>query len=383
MNRRWFAIVAVVAIAATSTWWMLTRRAPQEAAATATPAVPTLVAQDGSLERSLRATGRVGSPAGLQTKLAFAISGVLASVDVSIGQHVSAGQTIAQLDATSQQLAAGAANADLRAADANVASARVDRVSARLHVDLAQLNREQRLFDAGVAARKDVEAAQATLAADRADAATAQANLDAARAQARSASARAALAQTDVSRGTLRAPSDGVVVAVYARPGATVDPTVPVAAIAPFTARTATLDVPVGDVTNVSTGAVVHLRAGATTWESRVVGIAPVVDPATGLALVTVDGVPASVAAGTPIDAQIVTGHADGLVIPASAIVQDPESGDTLVFVQSKDKDGNLHFDARRVTIDAEGDGQVRVAGGLRAGDRFAARGAIELLAPQ
>ena len=125
-----------------------------------------------------------------------------------------------------------------------------------------------------------------------------------------------------------------------------------------------------------------RLRSGEQQWEGRIEGVAPAVDPATGLAVVSVTGVPAGVATGTPIDATVTVGQVRGLVIPRSAVIEDPQSGAKLVFVQSRGQHGALRFAARQVTIDVQSADLVRVRSGLRAGERVASQGAIDLLAP-
>jgi ABC-type proline/glycine betaine transport system ATPase subunit len=68
--------------------------------------------------------------------------------------------------------------------------------------------------------------------------------------------------------------------------------------------------------------------------------------------------------------------------VPQSAIVQDPQSGKTVVFLQTHDKSGAAQFEQRVVQI-AQSDGKVaQIGSGLRAGDKIAAQGAFALLAP-
>lgn len=190
-------------------------------------------AQSGTIDVTVRGIGRVGASAGSETKLAFATAGRIGAIDVHVGQRVAAGETLATLDTQPLALAAEQADADARAASAQAVAASVDRTTTRIAVDRAAVQRAQRLFDAGVDARKDVEAAQAQLAADAADAQASAATRAAAAASAQSASARAALARRDLDNGALRSPLDGVVTAVYHLAGESVDPTVNVVAVAP------------------------------------------------------------------------------------------------------------------------------------------------------
>jgi membrane fusion protein (multidrug efflux system) len=190
----------------------------------------------------------------------------------------------------------------------------------------------------------------------------------------------AAGASFEVARTTLRAPAAGTVVGVFVQPGQTVDPTIAVVALSSDRQGIATLDVPVTELTRITVGDPVNAHASAIAWNGRVDGIATAVDPATGLAVVSVSGVPAGTPAGTPVDASVVVGESRGLVVPASAIIEDPQSGAQLVFVQHVDRSGVAHFTARTVTVGARSARVARVISGLRPGEQVAAEGAIDLL---
>lgn len=193
--------------------------APTQAPSDAAPQVPTAVVRYGDFTIVLSEAGRVGAPAGATSQLAFPSAGILGTMYVHVGERVSAGEALASLDGRSLGLAASAAAADARNASAQATAAAVDRYSVKLSVDRATVAREQRLYEAGVAAGKDVEAARAQLAADSADARASVAGRTAAEAQAQGAAARSQLANSDLARATLRSPIDGVVTAIARRPG--------------------------------------------------------------------------------------------------------------------------------------------------------------------
>jgi multidrug efflux pump subunit AcrA (membrane-fusion protein) len=381
-SRRMVAIVvAALAIAASVGWWLLARReSPQTGSAG--PGIPLAIVREGYVERTVALSGRVGPAAGTQTKLSFSVPGTVRSVDVRLGQHVDSGTLLAQIDATTYSLAAQQAGADAQAAAAGAAVAAVDRVSVKLRVDQSELQRQQRLYEAGVVALRDVQAAQAAVAADRAESQGARSQLLAAQAQARSASAHAASATYELSRTALRAPVAGVVTGIFVQPGDAVDSTIAAVALTPEFGHVATLDVPVNDVANIAAGDMVRARANGRRFSARVAGVAPAVNPATGLAVIDIRGVPEGLPAGTPVDATVVVGRVRGLLVPHGAVVEDPQNGNTLVFVQTRAADGTERFVSRIVTIDAQNDTNVRVIAGLRAGERVAAQGAIDLLAP-
>jgi cobalt-zinc-cadmium efflux system membrane fusion protein len=349
------------------------------------PAVALATARVTTYVERVQAVGRVGAPAGTQSKLSFAGSGILQSVYVHIGEHVAAGEALAALDTSGLALAASQAQADAQAARAGLQQSEVDRVSARLAVDRAAVRREESLYAAGVAPLKDVESARAQLASDEADSATARTQVAGAQAQVQSAAARAAIAQRDLQNGTLRAPSAGIVTAIYKRSGEAVDPTTPVIAIAPGSTDEVTLDVTAADAARIRTGDTVTFTIPGTSLSAggRIAGVSTALDPATQTATVTASGVPSGAPAGSAVQATIDVRRDRGIVIPQTAVVQDPQSGETLVFVQRREQNGEAKFEQRTVRVAAQDGSQALIASGLRPGDRIAAQGGFALLAPE
>jgi len=333
----------------------------------ATPRIATARASIEEIAVTVPAVGRVGPAAGSQTKLAFATAGRIASVSVHVGDRVNAGDSLASLDAVPLALAEQAASADAQAAG-------VDRTSTRLAVDAAAVSRAHRLFAAGVVARKDVEAAQEQLAADQAD-------TQIARAGAAGANARAALAARDLQNAQLRSPIAGIVTAVYHFPGESVDSTVAVIAVTPVAPGEVSLQVSGSDAERVKAGNPVRLRVGSTAFEGSVLGVAGAVDPTTQNAQVIVRASIPGALSGVSVDAQIVVAHDLGIVLPKSAVVADPSTGKTLVFVAGKDKDGRVSWDSRVVTVVFQNERDAEVTG-LRPGEVVAAAGGFELLPP-
>ncbi len=117
------------------------------------------------------------------TKLAFEVQGVVATVDVNFGEMVTSGQVLATLDPEPLELA-------VREAEAQLAAARADFQDAAVTFDRATA-----LFELDV-----------TSAAERD---RAQARNDSARSRVEAAEARLGLAQRDLRRSALRAPFDG------------------------------------------------------------------------------------------------------------------------------------------------------------------------------
>ncbi len=350
--RSWMWVGVAMIVVAIAGFWVLTHRPSHVPAETsAAPAVQLATVKFGEYAVVLSESGSIGAPAGTATQLSFPIAGTIGAINVHVGDRVSAGETLATLDTRSLSLAAQQAAADAQAASAQARAAAVDRYSTKVAVDRAAVTRAENLYRAGVSAKKDIDDARAQLAADEADARAAGANGTAAVAQAASAAAKAELANTDLSRAELRSPVDGIVTAISRRAGEAVDPTVAVVSVGPVQQAQATLQVPSADAARIAVGDPVALAVTGTpdTSAGRVTAVVPSVDPSTQSATVVVSGVPPGTVSGNAITAKITVAHVRGLLIPQSSIVQDPQSGDNVVFVQAKQKDGSVKFEQRTV----------------------------------
>ncbi|HEX3368871.1 MAG TPA: efflux RND transporter periplasmic adaptor subunit [Candidatus Cybelea sp.] len=377
-SRAWMLLSAVVLVTATALLWLGWGRRPVPAPTQAAgPQVSLTTVRKGVVEETISLNGRIGSPAGTQAKLAFAVAGSVQSVDVTLGQRVAAGASLARIDPTSYSLAAAQAQSEANAAGRGAALAAVDRTSVTVRRDEIELQRQQRLFAAGIVAKRDVEAARATLWSDRAQVQTARISLAQAQDQSRAASLHAADARYDVDRTTLRAPFAGTVTGILVTRGESVDPATPAIALSSEAQESATLEVPAADLARIAPGNPVRARSGSITWRGRVAGVASAVDPATGFAVASVTGVPTSLPAGTPVDAAVVTRSLRGLVVPRDAVVEDPQTGNALVFVRNGSR-----FDTRRVSVAGKDDRFALVSSGLREGEPVAASGAVDLLSP-
>ena len=203
-----------------------------------------------------------GSLAAVRSVTVGAMSaGRIVNVNVRIGDAVSAGDVIAQIDTSSYtaalaQARAGAAAAvaaqsatvsAIDAANASIASVRAQLEAARAHQALADItaSRMQTLFLQGAISKQERDQTQADAAGARAAVAQAQAgvegarnNLDAAQAQSRASASSALGAQAGVAAAdvplrdaTLTAPFSGVITSTFVEPGAVVNPGSPIVAM--------------------------------------------------------------------------------------------------------------------------------------------------------
>ena len=200
-KHRWLIGAAVVAIIAAAV--ML-----NPFAAPKTQMVTAAVTR-GDLEQTVLATG-VLEPAKLINVGAQA-SGQLKKLYVELGDTVKAGDPIADIDARTQTNSVSNAQASLSTVSAQRAAASASLTEAQLTYD-----RQKRLYDAGAAAKADLDSAEARLA-------NARASLAAANAQIKQADLSLNTAQTNLGYTKIVAPMDGTIVAIITEEGQTVN----------------------------------------------------------------------------------------------------------------------------------------------------------------
>jgi multidrug efflux pump subunit AcrA (membrane-fusion protein) len=362
-----------------------------------------------------------GQPLAELRRAPFEIALAQANADTTAAENSYGGGTVPSAALASAERRLTAARDKLRTLDAGGEAALSNRISAvsaarqaalKVDADRTNLNRTEKLFAGGVSAQRDVQAAQAQLASDEADqraadarvqaagadfrAALAQARADAAQAasdvraasaqrgvlgaQLSGAQARASAARLALDNAVLRAPQAGVVLAILKHPGESVDVTTTVVEVGPPEDAAVTLQIPGDAALRVHVGdpASVRLARGGPATEGRVAAVVPAVDPATQIATVVVAGVPSGAVPGDAISATITVGHRRGVIVPQAALVQDPQTGETVVFISGTDG----KFAMRTVQLGASDDTSAVLVGGLKPGERIAARGGYELLAP-
>ncbi|GMV21335.1 MAG: hypothetical protein AMXMBFR57_12840 [Acidimicrobiia bacterium] len=278
--KRTYWMMAGVATLALSTWG-LTRAQDTTPEPTANTSAGAFIVAPGKVEATSE-----------DIDLGFEIPGRIEAVLVDEGDRVTEGQVLARLDDSVQQAARASAVARLamaraerdrvvngarteerREADAARAQAQVAFEQARLEAD-----RRRNLFTDGVIAREEFERAERDerLAKARLDEATERARTvqadartdERARAEAAVALAQAQIAEVDaqLSKTTLRAPQDGVVVRRYRRTGETISfdrrETLVFTMANPDTLRVR-VDVDETEISRVSVGQPVEITADA------------------------------------------------------------------------------------------------------------------------
>lgn len=189
-------------------------------------------------------------------------SGTLASVLVQENDYVKKGQLLAQLDSAKLNDAVTKSQAALAAAEATVAQTQA--TVAETRAALARMRQVAELSGGKVPAKTELEAAEATLQRAIANGASARASV---------AQARAALKtdETNLSKGTIRSPVNGVVLTRKVEPGQTVVAAMTIPVLFTIAEDLATMELQVkvdeADVGNVKLGQPATFTVSA--WPGR------------------------------------------------------------------------------------------------------------------
>jgi RND family efflux transporter MFP subunit len=274
--------------------------------------VPTIVAETAPVTRKtivdeLVVRGTIVAVPNEDVKVSALVPGRVNAVTVAEGDSVRQGQVIAELERQPLE--------DQR----RQAAAAVDQAKAQLENGRLALQRNQSLFERGIAAGKEVEDAKKDLA-------SAQAALD-------TANAALSTAARNVERAAVRSPISGQVVKRMVSVGEQVDGTAaqPIAQIANLDRVELAANVPADYLSRVKVGLGATLKSDAyadRTFAGTILAIAPAVDAATNAALARIRAANPGHAlkVGMFAEAHVaVAEHANVLVVPPSAIVRDQE----------------------------------------------------------
>ena len=292
----------------------------------------------------------------VESRLGFRVGGKLIKRQAELGQHVSAGQVLAQLDPQDYRLAADAARAQVAAAATN------------RNLAAADFKRYQALKDQNFISGAELERREPTLKA-------AQAQLEQAQSQ-------LAVQGNQTNYAVLTADVAGVVTAIDAEPGQVVTAGAPVVRIAADGVRDVVFSVPEDKVAGLKVGAPVSIRAWAQTTQlpGRVREVAASADPVTRTYSVKV-----SIDAKTPppLGATVyvvldTSGGADIPVIklPTSALRQEGQA--TTVWVLDK---ASMTVKSQVIQIATADGNEAVVADGLQPGMLVVSAG-VHVLSP-
>jgi HlyD family secretion protein len=240
-NRTLLLVFVVVASAIAVGSWLATR-----GSGSAEPIAETATVERRDFSSSVLATGAVKPQVGAEVRVGARISGRVASLKANIGDRVTRGQVIAELEKADLEALVAQRQAELQLAEAKLAAVErllpkelqkaeldISRWQATCTLCQQEIQRQSQLLKADATTKQSFEEAQERLTVAKAELASAekvhellQAHYEEDRIQASAeiARARSALSNTRVqlSYATITAPIDGVIASVATQEGETV-----------------------------------------------------------------------------------------------------------------------------------------------------------------
>jgi HlyD family secretion protein len=355
------------------------------------------------------AYGTVSGGANSQASLAFPEAGRIATVVVTIGERVRAGQVLARLDTRPFETDLAGAAAAVSAADANErrtrlgarpqqvaqTDAQIQQARTQLTVAQAQLKRQQELLGLGISSQSDVDTARSAVATAQSQLHVLQdqrvtqthpwqPDIDAARAGVAQAQAALGSAQQKLALARIAAPFSGIVVARLHNDGESVDANVPVIQIANDSAPAVfSAQFSPADAARVHVGESAIVTPQGMSGES-VKGRVVAINPAQGEArtvpvLIRLTATLPSFGPGAYGQAAVTIGSRRGLIVPKAAVVSDASTGSVQLFR----REGERYTPVPVTLVATVGQSAVVSAPGLRQGMVVAAEGAAQLATPQ
>jgi cobalt-zinc-cadmium efflux system membrane fusion protein len=294
--------------------------------------------------------GRVAFRAQAQSAVGAPVPGRVAAVLVRPGERVKAGAALLAIDS----------------ADAAAGRSALDQAATRLSSAENMFKRQAEMVDKGVGLEIDRQEAEARLKEARAE-------------YARASHAAGLIGAGQGNRFTVRAPADGVVMAIRVAAGASVAPGGDaLLELGDPNRLQVVAQVPEGEMRRVAVGqeAEVELPALALRVTARVESFSPRIDPDSRRAQLYLTLAKGAEGLRAGMLAQVtlrVTGE-EGLSVPVSAVlIKDGRR--RVVYVERPDG----AFEARDVQTGRNRDGRVMILQGLQAGERIVVRGGLLL----
>ncbi len=323
----------------------------KDASAEASPpamAVKTVVAENATIpdESEYLATLKSRHSATINPQ----VEGSITKIFVKSGDRVEAGKSLMEIDPVKQQATLQSQEAARSAQEATVSYAKV------------QLEREQKLFDAGIVAKQELDQARSTY--------------DAAEKQLESLQAQEHEQQVELHYYSVLAPASGIIGDVPVRVGDRVTTTTLLTTVDEPGSLEAYIAVPVENAKNLKLGLPVQLLdpAGAVIGETKIDFISPEADPSTQsvLAKATVSNPKDLLRTAQFTRARIIWGTHQGPLIPVLAVSRI--NGQYFAFVAEKSGTSTVAKQRMLHVGDLLGNSYV-VLDGIKPGDHVIVEG--------
>ncbi len=292
----------------------------------------------------------------------------IVSINVDLGDHVQAGEVLADLDRETLEIQVAQAQAEKARAEASVLQAEAQIRVAQASADSAQINfdRDTTLLQSGTITQTKFDQSDTAFKTAQASLASAEQGLAVARVQVNQAQIRLQLAELNLSYTRIVAPAAGVISARNASIGAVANAgPEPMFRIIRDNLIEVSTDVIETDIARISIGDAAVMRvAGVGELTGVIRLVSPSVDPRSRLGEVRIS-LPDSPAlrVGAFASGQVQTEHFRAVAIPASAVLSDGDGN----FTQVVGRDGIIHM--RRLDAGMIWNGLREIRSGLQEGE--------------
>jgi RND family efflux transporter MFP subunit len=278
------------------------------------------------------------------------VEGQITKIFVKSGDHVKAGTPILQIDPLKQQATLGSQQASHAAQEANLRYAQT------------QLERERKLFEAGVVSKQEFDNAQTAF--------------DAAVAQLKSLGEQVNQQQVELHYYRVAAPMAGIIGDIPVREGDRVAVTTLLTTVDEPGSLEAYIYVPAERGKDIRVGLPVHLldESGKTVSDARITFVSPEVDndTQTVLAKASIENPKGQLRVSQQMRAQVVWSNHQGPVVPVLSVTRI--NGRFFVFLAVKDGAGTVARQKGLTIGDTVGNDYV-VVDGLKPGDHLIVSG--------
>lgn len=359
--------------------------------------VETAIATEASLDEDLRFNGTTEPLE--RVVLRAQAEGQLLRLGVGVGDTVSQGQTVGEVDSLILSSSVLEAESELAVRQAEVAQAESQVSNARTQVEQARValqeaesnaRRLRRLAEAGAISEQEAEAAENRVQTEQQAVRSAeeqvrsqQQAVSASQGRIRSQQAIIAQNRERLSFSRLRAPISGVVMSTQASPGDLVQVGGDLLEIGDFSAVKVTVQVSELSLNQVFVGQPVDVSLDAfpeQTFSGRVARIAPVAD-AEGRQIpveVQISNPEGRISSGLRASVVFNRSAQQSVVVPEEALELDADGAADVVFILEGEGEAAT-VRSRSVTVGTRDNGQVEIRAGLEPGEAFIRRSSSPL----
>jgi membrane fusion protein (multidrug efflux system) len=338
--------------------------------------LPIVIAETTAIVDRIDIPGVVAALPDHSVKVSPAIAGKIVSISVVPGSHTLKGEVVATLDDTHLRDLLNQSKTAIDTANVAIKQAKNNLDFARENVE-----RQKRLFDAEVSAKKDIITAESQVT-------NAQSQVETAQSQLRSAQAVIKQNDTEIAFTRVHSPISGVVANRFLNVGDSVDPNTPILQIVDLNKVVINAQIAVELVAAVKTGDSATVAVSTrednnqnrTSFETEAIitSISPTVDAQTNTVRVQLQcaNTAQNLKEGEQVTVTVKSKKAHNVILlPQTALVPDPEDPKKqMVYVVENKK-------AHRVIVEkrAFSGGKVEIIKGLKPGQKVIARDAYGL----